>query len=222
MNFESLVPNDDHREALGERVWLMDNHKWALLAWERERSPGQRYALLHADYHWDANDNVGDDEAQAQVFGAVGLDEIESLTKDDALVRCDSFISAAIRRGFISEVHFYCKQDEADVGLNQSLCDDYQTVQTSHPDADALAQVKPSVPIIFDLCLDLFNLSKNCDGADLWPDEDVVGFIEAVAHHIKAAAMVTVSLSFGYSGSEDDTRHLARLVVPRILELRAG
>ena len=50
--------------------------------------------------------------------------------------------------------------------------------------------------------------------------EDVLGFIEAVAHHIKAAALVTVSMSFGYSGSEDDTRHLTQLAIPRILALR--
>lgn len=156
MNFDSLAPDDDYREDLGDGVWLMDNHKWSLLAWERSRAPGQRYALLHADYHWDNIDNIGDDEDQAQAFSTAGLAEVLSLTEGDTLVRCDSFIAAAVRRGFISEVHFFCTQDGTDEGLDQSLCDEYQTVQAIHPDADALAQVKPSSPVIFDLCLDLF------------------------------------------------------------------
>ena len=62
-------------------------------------------------------------------------------------------------------------------------------------------------------------IDKEFEG-DLWTDADVLKFLEAARSHILAAAVVTISLSFGYSGAEEDTRHLAQLVVPRILELR--
>lgn len=75
--------------------------------------------------------------------------------------------------------------------------------------------------MIFDLCLDLFNHAdgKEFEG-DLWTDAGVLEFLDAVSSHIIAAAVVTISLSFRYSGEEEDTRHLAQLIVHRILELR--
>ena len=45
-------------------------------------------------------------------------------------------------------------------------------------------------------------------------------FLDTVKHHIQGAELVTVSLSFSCSGTADDTRHLAELVVPRIVEWR--
>lgn len=48
-----LIPDNDYLAQLGPGIWLMDNHKWALVAWERERVAGRRYVLLHADFHWD-------------------------------------------------------------------------------------------------------------------------------------------------------------------------
>ena len=55
---------------------------------------------------------------------------------------------------------------------------------------------------------------------ELWTDADVLGFLGTMSSLIRAAAVVTISLSFGYSGTEKDTRHLAQLAVSRILELR--
>lgn len=222
MNFDSLVPDDDYLENLGSGVWLMDDHRWALIAWEQCRAAGQRYALMHADYHWDGVDDLAESPAHVPTFLAAQLPELIALTKANKLVRFDSFIAAAVRRGFVAEVHFFCTEDEAtDEGLDQKLCDENKTLQFVHPDASSFAGAAPSSPVIFDLCLDLFNNeSDGYEEGDLWPDEDVLGFIEAVAHHIKAAALVTVSMSFGYSGSEDDTRHLTQLAIPRILALR--
>jgi hypothetical protein len=45
----------------------------------------------------------------------------------------------------------------------------------------------------------------------------VLAFLEAIKHHIQAAELVTISLSFGCSGTADDTPHLA---VPRMVEWR--
>lgn len=221
-NFSSLAPDENFRANLGEGVWLMDNHKWALLAWEQARAAGQRYALLHADYHWDGIDVLGEVPERLTAFEAAGLPELDALTEEDVLVRFDSFIAAAVRRGFVSEVHFYCTEDEGnDEGLYQPICDRYGTVQFIHRDLESFAAVAPTDPVIFDLCLDLFNRSNDEEyGEDLWNDEEVIGFVDVVAHHIRAAKVVTVSLSFGYSGTPDGTRHLAALVVPRVLALR--
>jgi hypothetical protein len=100
------------------------------------------------------------------------------------------------------------------------LCEEFNTPQQMHPDAASLAAVVPASPLIFDLCLDLFNRSDNYDEGDLWSDDEVQEFLETVRHHIQAAALVTISLSFGYSGTADDTRHLAELVLPRIVSWR--
>ena len=32
---DSLVPRSEFHEEIAENVWLMDNHKWALFAWEK-------------------------------------------------------------------------------------------------------------------------------------------------------------------------------------------
>ena len=200
----------------------MDNHKWALLAWEHARVPGQRYALMHADCHWDGIDVLGEVPERLPAFQAAGLPELENLTGADELVRFDSFIAAAVRREFVSEVHFYCTEDKGnDEGLSQPVCDQHATRQFIHRDIESFAAVTPTDTVIFDLCLDLFNRSNDEEsGEDLWSDEEVAGFVDAVAHHIRAAAAVTVSLSFGFSGTPEGTRHLATLVIPRVLALR--
>ena len=33
----ALMPDDDHFVQIDLGVWPMDNHKWALVAWERPR-----------------------------------------------------------------------------------------------------------------------------------------------------------------------------------------
>lgn len=217
-----LIEDQHYRDNLGNGVWLMDNHKWALLAWENARAPSQRYALLHADYHWDAIDVLGEMPIRIPAFQAATLSELECLTEEDVLIRFDSFIAAAIRRSFISEVHFFCSEDEGnDKGVSHDVCDSYGTKQFIYQDVESFAAAISKDPVIFDLCLDLFNRSNAEEyGEELWSDDAIVAFLDAVAHHIKAATVVTVSLSFGYSGTVEGTRHLAALVVPRILALR--
>ncbi len=141
------------------------------------------------------------------------------MTAASGRITYDSFIAPAVRRGLFSEVHFYCLQAESEP-LQVELCEEFDAPQTMHPDAASLASVVTASPLIFDLCLDLFNRSDNCDEGDLWSDDEVLMFLETVKHHIKAAELVTISLSFGCSGTAEDTRHLAELVVPRIVGWR--
>lgn len=203
-------------------VWLMDDHKWAFIAWETHRVDvqGKRYALMHADFHWDGVDDFSDDEdAKAELLSA-DLATLRSMTASDEFICYDSFIAPAVHRGLLSELHFYCLQADGDKGVDDGLCEQFGAVQVLHNDVASLAAAKPANPLIFDLCLDLFNRADKYYEGDLWSDDEVVEFLDAVGHHIRAAELVTISMSFGYSGTADDTRHLTELVVPKIVQLR--
>ncbi|MBQ0937560.1 UPF0489 family protein [Ideonella paludis] len=225
LEYSKLAPDSDYLVQLGSGVWLMDNHKWALVAWERQRIDGKRYVLLHADFHWDGVDDFWPDDSPREELLAAGVDELVAMTAAEKHIKFDSFIAPAVRRNLLSEVHFFCKENDGnEVGLDADLCDRARVQQVVHDDVDSLAQVAldPANPLIFDLCLDLFNQANDIEfEGDLWSDSDVLDFLEATSWHIRKAAVVTISLSFGFSGSEEDTRHLAQLVVPRILELRS-
>jgi len=224
VDYSSLEEDVDYFESLPADVWLMDDHKWAFFIWEQHRlkTGGARYSLMHADYHWDSNDDFrGESEAQAELAEA-DADGLRDMTAASEYVRYDSFIAPAVRRGLVSEVHFYCLQTDSEP-LDADLCEEFGALQVSHPDVGSFAAVVATNPVIFDLCLDLFNRpgKENMDyGGTRWSDDEVLEFLEAVKHHIQAAELVTISLSFGHSGPESDTRHLAKLVVPRVLKWR--
>lgn len=222
LDYAALIPDDGYLIRIGSGVWLMDSHKWALVAWERERIVGQRYVLLHADFHWDGVDDFAPDASAREGLLAARFDDLVAMTVAEDHIRFDSFIAPAVRRGLLSEVHFFCREDDSnEVGLDANLCAAAGVKQLVHDDVESLARLDPVGPLIFDLCLDTFNHADDMEfEGDLWTDADVLGFLEAMSSHIRAAAVVTISLSFGYSGTEEDTRHLAQLVVPRVLELR--
>jgi hypothetical protein len=109
----ALVEDGNYRVQLAPGVWLMDNHKWALLAWERERVPGRRYVLVHADFHWDGVDDFASDGAPTKELLAADVDELESMIAGDKYIRFDSFIAPAVRRGLLSEVHLLSSTNPA-------------------------------------------------------------------------------------------------------------
>ena len=221
VDFSTLEEDPEFFKPLPTGVWLMDNHKWALFVWERHRLQvgGAQYSLMHADFHWDSTDDFRENEAAQAVLAAANADGLRAMTAANEYITYDSFIAPAVRRGLFSEVHFYCLQTDSEP-LDDSLCDEFGALQVIHPDVASLAAVVPASPLIFDLCLDLFNRSDYDYDGDLWSDEEVLGFLKSVKHHIRSAELVTISLSFGCSGTQGDTRHLAELVVPRIVELR--
>lgn len=226
MVYDALEQDDDYRRQLATNVWLMDNHKWALLAWEQHRVGKQEqcYTLVHADYHWDGVDDFRDSPEAQEALSAATLGDIEQMTASEERIQYDSFIAPAVRRGLLNELHMYCLQDDgSDKGVDQELCDAMGVKQVLHPDVESLAAVQPNAPLIFDLCLDLFvdGTAPYGEGSP-WPDEDVLDFLEAMGTHLAAAEVVTVSLSFGCSGTVKVTRHLASIVMPRILSFRGA
>jgi hypothetical protein len=219
---DALDANDEYYADLGSNIWLMDNHKWALYIWHRFRvaSGLPQFSLLHADYHWDGgSDFYGSEENEQKILNA---DEagLQQLIQEENLIRYDSFIAPAVLRGYLSEVHFFCRQDEYDIGIDEDLLARTQTTQVIHDSVEALAAQEFSSPLIYDLCLDLFNKSKMYYGSDIWPDEEIVDFLDACKHIVAKAELVTVSLSFGYSGTKADTRRLTKLVLPKLEEWR--
>lgn len=220
--FADLKPDDEFLQALPYGVWLMDNHKWALSVWARHHT-GPRRWLFHADHHWDGVDLFREDNQAQAALQAADTNTLDQWIRDENLIQYDAFIAPAVRKGLFEEIHFFCTQsDDWDKGLDPALCEAMGVVQTMHVDIDSFAHVTARAPIVFDLCLDLFNEAPKFYGSDLWSESAIESTLVAFACHIKAAEVVTVSLSFGYSGTEDDTRQLAALVVPRLIAIRAS
>lgn len=219
VDVESLKRDDDYCVDLGQFVWLMDNHKWALYVWEifRQQASGCRFTLAHADYHWDGVYDFHRDAEQEQELLAADLQRLRAFIEEDEWIRYDYFIGPAVARGMFDSLHFYCLQrDEWDVAVDENLRKSTGTGQVIHETPESLASLEATSPLIFDLCLDLFNRSDQFQEGDLWADEEVLGFLETVRPLITTASLVTISLSFDCSGTAEDTRHLASLVLPRI------
>jgi hypothetical protein len=224
VDFSQLQRDDEYLSDLRSNVWLMDDHRRAFLVWTRfgfERDIG-RFSLVHADHHWDGiNDFHENDEARERLLAA-DLAEIETMVRKKERIQFDSFIAPAVIRKLVTEVHFFCKQTNTEPGLGERLLVDTWAHEYMHDDLVQLAQVQFDEPVIFDLCLDLFNRSDMWANGDLWSDDDIRGFLGQVRPVIERAALVTVSLSFDYSGTEADTRHLAALVLPTIVQWRSA
>ncbi|WBY03600.1 hypothetical protein PE066_08735 [Ramlibacter tataouinensis] len=155
-------------------------------------------------------------------IASADLQELTALIARGRWIRYDSFIAPAVLRGRFDVLHFYCLQDDDDdAGIDAAVLAAGQAQQVLHQSAQSLAGLQPAHPLIFDLCLDLFNRADGYFESDLWSDEEVNAFLQTCRPLIESACLVTISLSFGCSGSRADTRRLAELVVPQIVDWRA-
>jgi len=220
-DFAALIEDPAYLASLGYGVWLMDDHRWALKVWETERRH-DHYTLVHADYHWDGcYDFHEQPDAEAQLVAASSA-EVATLVAADDLIRYDSFIAPAVKRGLVHTIHFYCLQHGmGDDALDENFLHSCGARQFLHASPGDLVKVAIDGPMIFDFCLDLFNRSDKWAEGDLWPDAEILTFLETIRPLIRQAELVTVSMSFNYSGTAADTRHLTGLVVPRLLTYRS-
>ena len=203
--------------------WVMDDHRWAYFAWEKsahDLKKNKRFSLIHADYHYDGCNDFENDEEISSLRAMRELNAVEALVRTDTKIRKDSFIAPAVIRELLSSVHFYCLQDDTEPGIDSTLLARFNCAQYMHTSTEQLVGADVSSPMIFDLCLDLFNDSDQWEEGELWEDRDIIEFLELTAPYIERASIVTVSFSYGYSGSKDDTEHLAAIVLPRMLALR--
>lgn len=218
---DNIEQGEKYYEELYPNVWLMDNHKWAFYAWEvyRFRHAGKIPSILvHIDMHWDGVNDFQNSETVAKLINASDEQSLMDLMVRKSSIRYDSFIAPAIIRGFVREVHFYCVQDEADIGLDADLLHRYDARQFIHKNIDSLIQQVDGRPILFDFDLDIFNKSEQWSEGDIWPEGDIVSFLDKCAELVLNSSLCTIAMSFNYSGTANDTRYLARLVVPKIIQ----
>lgn len=209
--FEELCPN----------VWLMDNHKWAFYIWEdyRFRHSGKIPSILvHIDKHWDGVNDFQKPETLARLININSTQGLMDLIEHKSLVRYDSFIAPAIIRGFVKEVHFYCLQDDTDIGLDDDLLHRYGARQFIHKNLDSLIQHVEDRPILLDLDLDIFNKSDQWNEGDIWPEGEIVSFVDKCTELVLNSSLCTIAMSFDYSGANKDTIYLTKLVVPSIIK----
>ncbi len=214
--------NDDYLDNLGSGVWLMDNHKWALYVWEKLRLRHGAYTLVHVDYHWDAIYEFDDASDEHAMVMKASVDGIARMIKEGKLVTYDSFIGPALARGLIDDVHFLCFQSGCDEGFSEQELRRFGCTQTIHEDSSELRNLQTGAHLLFDFCLDVFNRSDYEYGSDLWEDADISKLICDCKSLVQQATIVTVSMSYGCSGTAEDTRRLTERVVPLFLEWRNG
>jgi len=150
----------------------MDNHKWALYIWEKNRLDKGAYTLVHVDYHWDANyDFLGKPEREKELREA-SIEDVRSLIKREDLIQYDSFIGPAIARGLINDIHFLCFQKD-DEGFTEEELNLFKVKQTIHSTSETLKEIGFKQPLLFDFCLDVFNRSDFNYQSDLWDDGEI-------------------------------------------------
>lgn len=221
---DSLIPGSVFHEEIAENVWLMDNHKWALHAWEKffiedpSRAP---LPLVHADYHWDAiNDWQTEEEAReiCQISSLTGIEEVIL----SGSIRYDNFIFPEIIRKRINEVYFYCFfLDNPTHGFAPGNAEKFGAKQFICRDLDQLLNAVSGKPVLFDLDIDVFNYSEIGAETDYWDNAKVDDFFRRCRHTISNAPVVTIAISFGCSGEENDAKKLAKCVVGKILDIRS-
>lgn len=214
--------NDDYYESIGHGMWLMDNHKWSFVIWNKERSLRCNYLLVHVDYHWDAGYDYWDCPDEEVKFFSASDDEVIEIVREENFIRYDSFICPAIAKGFIDEVHFYCLQgdESGDVAIYEDFLNKYNCTQILHNSITTLSSLETDKPIIFDFCIDVFNRSNKFYESDIWLDEDIDKLLDACKHLVVSAEIVTISMSYGFSGTKSDTKRLTKMVVERFRDWR--
>lgn len=214
IEIQNLTADDSFFVEIFPKIWLMDNHKWAYYIWENynlEKPTEKPFTLFHADYHWDAVNDFQDESNIQKLTEVETSDQIFELVSSGE-VRKDAFIAPAIIRGFVNEVHFYCKQTNTDQGFWPPFLDKYDTTQYFHKDIDSFISYSGPNQKLFDLDIDLFNKSDMWNEGDLWDEEQIIHFLENCSELIKSSKIVTIAMSFHYSGNTSDTRYLTEVV----------
>ena len=211
---------DAYIEEIHPNIWLMNNHKWAFYCWENYRlthKSNSQYNLIHLDFHWDGINDFQDEARSSTLKNIDSLNEIHELVNQGDFIKDASFIAPGIIRGILNEVHFYCLQDDTEIGIDESLLDQYTCTQYIHNDVDDLINQKFKDEIFFDIDLDLFNKEEYWMKGDLWEEDEIIKLIDKCSKIISNSSLVTIAKSPGYSGTKDDMIFLKELVVPKIV-----
>ena len=194
---KKLKERDSYYEEIAPSIWLMNDHRWALLGWEK--SCKQRPAILvHLDWHWDGINDFKD-QKDYDLLNANSLEKLEYLIAENSLVRRDSFISPAIIKGITDEVHFFCLQNDTEPGLDDKLLQTFKAYETRHDSIQSLVNTVQNrkKPLIMDLDLDLFNRDTPffAEGAAL--SVSINEFLDDCTTLFKRAEVITIAKSPG-------------------------
>lgn len=204
--------NDDYYELIGNDIWLMDNHKWALVIWDKYRNISKKYALIHIDYHWDAGYDYWNYSEEENKFLLASHDEIINIVQEGNWIRFDSFICPAIAKGFIDEVHFHCFQgdNDGDIGIYTPFLKKYKCSQAIHKTSRTLTNIILEKPLVFDFCIDIFNKSDMYFTSDIWTDDEINSLLYDCKELVKNAEIITISMSYCYSGTKKTLKDLLK------------
>jgi len=209
INFEK---NDKYFDEIYSNIWIMDNHKWALYCWERYRVKNQiPLTLVHLDYHWDALNDYLEDES---IIKNMDLGTLHNEIKNN-IIRCDSFITPAIIRGHIDRVDFHCFQTDT-IGFDNDFINKYNITQNIHKNIEDLVNEIEKQEIILDIDLDIF--SKTAKNGILWDEDNIKAYIYKITPLFKQAKIITIAMSYGYTGSNEEIEYLTKLVISLIIE----
>lgn len=218
---DNIVQDDQYYEEIFPGIWLMDDHKWAFWAWLNhftQHTTEFPAKLFHFDYHWDAANDF-QDQALTSDFVNMSLSEMHQLLSEDLICK-DGFIAPAIINGYFNEIHFYCKQENPQIGFSDEFLNTYRAKQYIYNEISVINEAAKKIPYAFDLDIDLFNESGMYLESKLWTETQLYDFFYICRSLIKNASVVTVAMSFGYSGTEEDTKRLAQYVISKILNIR--
>lgn len=222
-DLNSLNEDENYFEEVSPNIWLMDDHKWSYYIWElvlrKRKSVKVPLSLYHLDYHWDGiNDFNKEDIIRLKEEG--NLEYIYEITRKNNLIRKDSFIAPTIISGIVDKVHFYCFQCDEEAGLDEQFLKEWNAEQHIHKTDESLVTAKKNYDsIIFNLDLDLFNKSNDMmyEG-EIWSETEIKQLVDKCSNLIKSSAVITIAMSFGYSGTKENTKDLVKLVIPRIIK----
>ncbi len=212
--------NDDNNycQEIHPNIWLMDNHKWALYCWELYREKNDiPSTIVHLDYHWDGVNDYHENEEKIE---DIELSEIKDIIVEENYIRKDSFIAPAIIRGYVNRIDFHCFQSDTEIGLDDCLLKKYNSKQYIYNDIEELLSSTIRESIILDIDLDIFNRSTDFLDGELWTKEEIQEYILKITPLIKQAKIITLAMSYGYSGSNVDREYLTRLAVPLIVKIK--
>ncbi len=222
---DAIWPSPEFYEEIEQDFWLMDDHRWALWAWEqgRRRYPDRFPAcLVHIDAHSDAG-NFWLSREELERLRGLSEQEVRTILDGPGLkhlssVCCDSFIAPGCARNLIKHVDFLCHESERgfdveDLGL-------LGVTQSMLRDASELPRIEGGSRMLFDLDIDTFNdIETPCD-TNYWDKDQMEALLDKCEPLVRNAVVVTVAISFNCSGEIDDARELTKHVVGRLLNFR--
>src|SRR5256886_3991988 len=183
---------------IGPGVWLMDDHRWAFYVWARHALGHPEplpLSLVHIDAHADAVDGFLPDPASwAALQGETDLARIYERVAQDSDITLASFIAPAIRRGWITEVHFFGCAEDDDL-LDAPLLAATGASQQRHETITDVVQAVDGRRLLLDIDIDVFNDADTRGQSRLWPEEEIIACIDAWTPLIQSADVITIARS---------------------------